>query len=190
MVLSSVLACSGQAAENGEVAEPDTQLTQQDTQLTQQDAQQLEARPTVFHVVNGSPEIRSRYTLSADEGDVAIRPAAVDQEPATPTCYRIDCATLSSGETLEPETQCASTLIAPLRVDIEPGAADANYQWNGAYSTLMPRNCYTDMTFEPGTPMLATVCFGKPAGFADVLETKCTEHPFAYGQPLLEIELE
>jgi hypothetical protein len=190
MVLGSVLACSGQATQSVEVTDPDAQLEEPDApQLEEPDAPRLEARPTVIHVINGSLEMRSRYALS--DAIAAIRPAAVDHEPAVPTCDRIDCATLSSGETLAPETQCARTLIAPARVDLEPGAAAPDYQWNGAYPKLTSRNCYITTTFEPGTPMLANVCFGIPGpGPYDAQDFRCTQHPFAYGEPLLEIELE
>jgi hypothetical protein len=38
--------------------------------------------------------------------------------------------------------------------------------------------------------MLAHVCFGKPAGDYDLRDVTCSDYPFAYGTPLLEIELE
>jgi len=150
----------------------------------------LEAHATTIRVVNGSAEMHARVGSCTGPEEIGIRPAAVQVEPPVPTCRRIDCSTLSSGEALARENECTGVACAPLRVDLAPGAADADYAWDGVYRTLSERNCYTPTIFEPGTPMLAHVCFGRPDGDYDLLDVTCSDHPFAYGTPLLEIELE
>jgi len=178
LAFASVLGCSGEATENETTERTDPEPS-------------LEALGTAIHVVNGSAEMRARLSpCSGEPYGVGIRPASLDAESPAPTCSRIQCSSLSANETLAPSTECAAAACAPGRVDLAPGAADTDSQWDGVYLTLTERNCYEPTMFEPGTPMLAHVCFGTPANFSDLLDVSCTDHPFEYGAPSLEIELE
>lgn len=203
-VFGSLWACSGeileQAAElqdtqNTNDAAEDSLPLPEDTGSRDAnehaDGARFEPRATAIRVLNGSEEARSRYTPCYGSYTIAVRPAAIDSTPRQPTCSKVDCATLGPGEVLTPTAECAVPSCADGRVDLAPGAADVEFNWDGTYLTLTQRNCYDPTTFEPGTPMLARVCFGRPAaGAYDVQDYTCTDHSFAYGAPMLEVELQ
>lgn len=204
VVLGSVWACSGEAsdeaAESADTQNPDdspeepespAEDTEQGEDVEDPEGSRLEPLATAIRVLNGSDEMRSRYSPCAGTYTIGIRPAAVESVPRQPTCSKIDCAALPDGEVLMPAAECAVPACQSARVDLPPGGADLDFHWDGTYLALTQRNCYEPTTFEPGTPMLARVCFGKPAaGDFDVQEYTCTDHPFAYGAPMLEVELE
>ena len=187
-LIGSTWGCSGEALEHAELGAANGDRRDDDGDAARSS---LEPLVTAIRVVNFSAEVRSRYTPCTGSYTIGIRPAAVDSTPRSPTCTPIDCATLNPGEVLTPVIECSAVACAPSRLDLPPGAADADFDWDGRYLTLTKRNCYDPTTFEPGTPMLAHVCFGKPAaGDYDVQGYTCTDHPFAYGAALLEIELQ
>jgi hypothetical protein len=170
---------------------PSPEDTEQRDPSEHADRSRFEPRATSIRVLNGTDEVRSRYSPCYGSYSIGIRPAAVDSIPRQPTCSKVDCATLADGEILAPTAECAVPACGNGRVDLAPGAADVDFDWDGTYLTLTPRNCYEPTTFEPGAPMLARVCFGKPAaGDYDVQDYTCTDYSFAYGAPMLEVELQ
>jgi hypothetical protein len=178
-----------------EGSEEDELLREQDTERSDANdpivPTSFERRATAIRVVNASAEVRSRYTSCSGAYALGIRPAAVDAPSRQPTCSKIDCTTLDPDEILTPMTECSAPACADGRLDLAPGEADAEYDWDGVFLTLTERNCYDSTTFEAGTPMLARVCFGKPgASDYDMQDYTCTEYPFAYGAPVLEVELQ
>lgn len=203
-MLGSVWACSGEALEqapelrerqdpNDSSKDPASRPedTEQRGAIEQGSRSRFEAQSTAIRVLNGSDEVRSRYSPCYGSYTIEIRPAAVDSLPRQPTCSKVDCATLADGEIVTPTTECAVPACGDARVDLAPGAADVDFIWDGTYLTLTQRNCYDPTTFEAGTPMVARVCFGKPAaGDYDVQDYTCTDYSFAYGVPMLEVELQ
>jgi hypothetical protein len=177
------------SAEDQSVRAEDTEHRAEDEHA---ERSSVEPHGTTIRVVNASAEVRSRYVPCGGQPySLGIWPTAVDGNPKSPTCRPIDCATLEPDEILMPDTECPLLSCGDGRLDLAPGAADADYHWNGIYLTLTERNCYDQTTFELGTPMLVRICFGKPPeGNNDVRDSTCGDYPFAYGAPLLEVGLQ
>lgn len=201
VVLVSALACSGSEVSPSDTdtahlddadAIPNAEDTERSDDGARTEPAPFEPHATVVRLVNGAAETRSRVSACAGPRDiVGIRPAAIATEPPTPTCARVDCDTTRDNEVLAPENQCSGPACAPLRVDRVPGAVDVDYEWDGVYWTLTERNCYDATTPESGTPMLVRACFGRPAaGDFDVQDVTCTDFPFVYGVPFVEVVLQ
>jgi len=189
-----LLGCSGEA---DDVAPDDPVHEQADDQEHDTDSRDrvaepvFEAMPTSIRVINRSDHVLSRYKAAAVETMLDIRPQSVSEIAPMPTCSRVDCASLGPGEVVTPQSVCSAVTIAPLRHDLSPGDSDEYMSWDGVFWSLTERNCYEPQSFEPGTPMLAHVCFGEPGpGPADVTALSCEDLLFAYGQPLVETEFE
>lgn len=199
VVLGSVWACSGEALEQSSDTQNSNDSAADDLRNTadtergdsNEVAHALEFRMTAVRVVNRSSEVRSRYaSCTGPSYTIGVRPAGTDLPSLSPTCTKSDCAAVPAGETLRPDTECSVLTCAPQRIDLAPGAADVDFNWDGIYLTLTQRNCYEPTAFEPGTPMLAHICFGRPAaGDYDIQDYNCSDYSFAYGVPVLDVEL-
>jgi hypothetical protein len=192
-MLVSALACSGseESADGTETVQRDADTTEHSDDGDPLDRAPVQPQATVIRLINGSSETRSRLSPCSGPRDILVRPAAIGSEPPVPTCSQVDCADTSEDEVLAPATECSALACAPGRVDLVPGAADADYEWDGVYWALTERNCYDATTPESGAPMLARVCFGRPAaGDYDLQDVTCTDFPFVYGVPVVEVELQ
>jgi hypothetical protein len=202
LLLGTSWACSGATAEQLPPAPEDVTQATRDTRgaedaQQEQDAPEVPDEPTLepqgtrLRVLNASAEVRSRYVPCGIDLSytIAVRPASLTSAPLQNTCTRVDCSTVPAGETVPPSLECTAPACAPGRIDVAPGTRDEEYDWDGVYMALTQRNCFRPTTFDAGTPMLATVCYGAASGDYEVQDFRCTEHPFAYGQASLEIEL-
>lgn len=200
VVLGLALACSGETLEVDDTNAPEGSSDDERLRSAESDRRDddehaaplpIEPRGTTIRVVNRTDGMRSRYSPCTGSYTIGIRPAAVEPLLRPPTCSKVECASLNAGEVVTPESECSAAACAPARVDLAPGMADVDYPWDGVYLELTERNCYVPTRLEPGTPMLARVCFGVPAaGDYDVLDHSCEDYPFAYGTSVLEVELQ
>lgn len=191
-----ILACSGQAREfpSDQQSLADGSKRGQDGAATERRSAQavsLEPMPTTIRVINRSDRVRSRHTPCAGTYEIGVRPATLDRLPTLPTCNQVECASLGPSEVVPAESICAVPACEDGRVDVEPGGADADVTWDGVFWSLTERNCYVAQTFDIGTAMLASVCFGVPGESPwDITSLGCEDRPFEYGQSLVTIELE
>ncbi len=156
------------------------------------DARGADPLETLIRVSNGSAGVRSRYSsCSGSPYQIGVRPASAETVASPPTCSPIDCATLAPNANVPVDSECAAPACADIRIDFDPGTSDQDYVWEGVYASLTERNCYDSRVMPRGTPMLARICFGEPGDdLYSMKNFECEDHPFDYGDAVLDIALQ
>jgi hypothetical protein len=146
-------------------------------------------RETVIRVINESDRVLSRSQPCASAYQIAIRPRDVARVLPPTSCPAVSCDSIGPSETVGP-SDCAVPGCAGGRVDIAPGASDADYRWDGIYAEPTERNCFEPVALDVGDVMLASICFGRPGADPFAIEDlACGSYEFEYGIELFELGL-